>query len=823
MKTPKRIFHLIGNAHLDPVWLWDWREGLNEALITCRSILNLMDEFDDLTFIRGESAIYRHIEENDPETFQRIVRYVESGRWDVVGGTVIQPDTNLPSVETFARQFARGQSYFTSRFGKPARVAWAADSFGHCAGYPEVLVNAGITGFAFTRPAAHILPLSKPAFWWEAPSGARVLAYRPSVGWYGANRGEMPERLDEMLEASMKCDLNNVGIFYGLGNHGGGPSRRQLLDIGEWAERHPEVKVVHSGRHRLLDAIRREKVELPVHRGELNFTLRGCYASAARFKFAYRKTENAVAMAERTESVIRGALQQPVKELEQAWDSVLFNSFHDILPGSSIERSYDDQFAWLGAAMHQASCTGLSALNALALKVDTRIAKAEGDHPTANAVLVWNPHPRRFQGYIELEANLDYRELEDYKGRADKVPLRVLDANGSKLPYQIVDTENLMESENWVWRRRVVVPVDLPPMGWSLFEFGYVEGEPLPPAPPQAISGGISNKFYRVKVKPGDAGIQIVHKGKKVLGRDGLTAITVKDEWGSWGGGDAVEAKSLSEVVERWPVMQVETLEQGPERSTLWVRLSGERSRIDLTIHLYRDREAVDVSARVFWNERGVRLKLVMPLRAREAEFAVPGAQVLRKPCGEVPGGRWVRVFNAAGTFGFASDGLYCFDCYKGDFRATVTRATHYAFMSGAEGREKRRVVDSRPVQDLGELKFQFLLHPGDETLPDLAEQLEQPPLAMLVPPSEGKLPRSGSLVELRPATLNLMAIKKATDGKGFVVRVQESTGADITAGMVWQGQVLRLGKVKAHAIATWRLQRQQDRWTATRSNILEG
>src|SRR5688572_12082654 len=124
-------FHLIPNAHLDPVWLWDWREGLNEGIITCRTILDLMDENDDLTFIRGEAAIYQHIEQNDPQTFKRIRKYVDKGRWDVVGGTWIQPDTNMPATETLARHFTVGQKYFESRFGKRVRVAWAADSFGH--------------------------------------------------------------------------------------------------------------------------------------------------------------------------------------------------------------------------------------------------------------------------------------------------------------------------------------------------------------------------------------------------------------------------------------------------------------------------------------------------------------------------------------------------------------------------------------------------------------------------------------------------------------------------------------------------------------------
>ena len=98
-------FHLIANAHLDPVWLWDWREGLNEGLITCRTISGLMDEYPELTFIRGEAASYRHIETTGLHTFSRIRQQDEAGRWDVVGGTWIQPDTNLTGTETLCRHF----------------------------------------------------------------------------------------------------------------------------------------------------------------------------------------------------------------------------------------------------------------------------------------------------------------------------------------------------------------------------------------------------------------------------------------------------------------------------------------------------------------------------------------------------------------------------------------------------------------------------------------------------------------------------------------------------------------------------------------------
>ena len=324
--SARYTFHLIANAHLDPVWLWDWREGLNEGIITSRTILDLMDEMPELTCIRGESLVYRHIEENDPETFARICQRVAEGRWDVVGGTYVQPDTNLTGTETFCRHFARSQAYFRSRFGRAAEIAWAADSFGHSAGLPDILVAAGMTGFSCTRPGAGQVALAKPAFWWEGSGGGRVLAYRPQAGWYGCERDEMTRKLDGLLAAADQGDLHHVGAYSGLGNHGGGPTRRILREIAAWASAHPEVDVVHSGLHRFFAALRQEVGEkggegfLPVHRGELNYCLRGCYVSVAKLKYAFRKTEVAVSRAEAADSAIAAALGQSPAALDQAWD-----------------------------------------------------------------------------------------------------------------------------------------------------------------------------------------------------------------------------------------------------------------------------------------------------------------------------------------------------------------------------------------------------------------------------------------------------------------------------------------------------------------------
>ncbi|OGV76782.1 MAG: hypothetical protein A3K19_17540 [Lentisphaerae bacterium RIFOXYB12_FULL_65_16] len=825
----KMVLHLIANAHLDPVWLWDWREGLNEGIITCRAILDLMDENPVLTCIRGEAALYEHIERHDPETFERIRRYVEAGRWDVVGGVYVQPDTNLTGTETMSRHFVRAQHYFTSRFGKPATVAWAADSFGHSAGLPEVFAAAGMRGFAFTRPGANIVPIAKAAFWWESPSGARVMGYRPVFGWYGCERHEMNTRLDGFLAAARKGDLENVGMFYGLGNHGGGPSRRQIAEIADWAAKHPEVEVVHSGLHRLFDALYAEiagkggDAFLPVHRGELNFCLRGCYASVAKFKSAFRQAEAHVSRAETCASSVAAKFDLPGPRTTEPWDALLFNSFHDILPGSSVERAYDDQLAWLGHARHLAHQTEIAALNTVARRIDTaRIRTPATDMPGSVVFLAWNPHPYEYRGALELETCLDYRPIWAYHKRPQELPIEILDADGQPLPFQETQTEHSSFPE-LAWRKRVVVPVTLPALGWSVMEMAYVEGAAKPAVPADAVttpdSHSIDNGIYRVAARQGWRAIRIERHGKSIFGDAGLSAVTVEDPWGAWGGmAEEPESLDLSEGRDEWRVVRSNVLETGPERATLVVRMKGGASEMDLRISLYRQRAAVDVAARVLWNERSARLKLLMPSVGDRAEFEVLGGVVERQPCGEVPGGRWVRVHGDTDTFGFASDSLYCFDLKEGGFCATVLRASRYA----NDVKTGPRDDPWRPVVDRGEFRFRFVMSPGDASLPRLARELEQSVMAVPVPAKPGALPRRLSLAALAPDHVQVNALKPAEDGRGWILRLQEMAGREADVKFVWQGATLELGQLAPWLIASWRLTRVAGAWQATRCNTLE-
>jgi alpha-mannosidase len=372
--------------------------------------------------------------------------------------------------------------------------------------------------------------------------------------------------------------------------------------------------------------------------------------------------------------------------------------------------------------------------------------------------------------------------------------VEVRDPKGKIVPFQVIPTEHTAMPQ-LAWRKRVAVPVTLPPLGWAVYTMGYVEGAKAPASAKHLPPRTIRNAFFEVAATPGSRAIVVRDSRRREITR--ITAATFDDPWGAWGGmNDEPESCDFTTVRHSWKITAVETLERGPEKFALGVKLTGGNSSLDLRLTLWRGRQALDVSARVLWDERSARLKLTFTGAGDSAEFQVPGGTVTRRPCGEAPGGRWVR----SGSLGFASDSLYSFDLKDKALRATVCRASRYANDVRTESDQEPWL----PAVDRGELKFQFLLTTDLASLPRLAAELEQPPVVLQVPPSPGALPRKGTFMLLRPASLGLLALKPAEDGRGVVLRAQAS--AVCQGSLEWLGRRADLGKVRRGEIATWRI-----------------
>jgi alpha-mannosidase len=806
------VVHVIPNAHLDPVWLWDYREGLNEGIATCRTILDLMDANPDLTFIRGEAAIYEHIRRTDPATFTRILKKIRTGRWDAVGGSWIQPDTNLLDSETLCRHYDVGLRYFRENLGVKVKCGWQADSFGHTAGLPEVFAAGGVENFAFTRPPIEHFPLRTPAFWWHGRGHAKILSYRSPIGWYGCERDEIPRRFDQLIPWSKKTTLRNIAVFIGLGNHGGGPSQRLVDDVRAWAAAHPEFDVRFGGLHSFFTALRKELAapnapKIDAVHGELNFSMRGCYASVARFKHGYRRAEHELQRAERTTALLQHAGLAPAPNLAPAWEAVLFNSFHDILPGSSIERAFDEQIDEVGGVRHTARESAFRALNHLAGRIRIILPKVARDHPKAVPYLLWNPHLRPVQTCIELEACIDHRPVPAYKDRAAELPVE-LRLNGQPVPHQVIATEH--ESfPDLAWRKRVVVPVTLPAAGWNIVTLGWVEKPAVPALPAKATGRGqtIRNDFYRIAAQPGGSGIQVFHRSKKLFGPRGLHLLTVADNWGTWGTmNEEPTGVRLTQEIGRWKITRVAVTESGPLRAALVVRLVSAKAHVDLTFRLTAGTEEIAIDARVFTDLDAARIKLVLP-GARYVECEVPAERARRSTEGEIPVLRWLRARDGIGKKGFAlaSDVLAAYDLEAGNLRVTLARATRYA---RAENLDQSREW-WRPTTDRGELRERLVLLPFNGPVEQAADLLTQPPLTMQIWENRtGTLPATGSLARLTPDTVQLLALHHSLGDTTVRLRLRNPTNQPLRPVLTLAGKRYALGAVAPGEIATFQLGR---------------
>ncbi len=225
----EKTLQMIGNAHIDPVWFWQWQEGFQEVKSTFRSALERMKEYDDFHFTSSSAAFYEWVENSDPGMFEEIRARIAEGRWQIVGGWWIQPDCNIPGGESFVRQALYGQRYFREKFGTTARVGYNVDSFGHNGMLPQLLTKSGLDYYVFMRPAPHEKGLPGDLFWWESDDGSRVLAFRISFEY--CTTGEDLEKHVRRCAGEIKDPFDHTMCFYGVGNHGGGPTRENIESI----------------------------------------------------------------------------------------------------------------------------------------------------------------------------------------------------------------------------------------------------------------------------------------------------------------------------------------------------------------------------------------------------------------------------------------------------------------------------------------------------------------------------------------------------------------------------------------------------------------
>ena len=696
----KHSMHLVGHAHLDLAWLWPVAETWEAAQRTFSSVLALQQEDETLTFCHTSPALYDWVENHRPDLFAGIQTALKHQTWEIVGGMWVEPEVNLTSGESLVRQLLYGQRYCREKFGEVAKVAWLPDSFGFTWQLPQLFKLSEIEYFVTGKLHWNdTTEFPYGAFWWRSPDGTELFTLMSPPNVEGIMNTNPITMTNYAVKWQQQTGFQDSLWLPGVGDHGGGPTRDMLAVKDRWQQSpfFPEVKFTTALSY--LSWLKQQvtetgKVELPTWDDELYLELhRGCYTAHADQKWFNRRCEGWLYEAELWASIatiLLGESHQPYpkQEIEQAWKKVLFNQFHDILPGTSIPEVFvDANQAWEEVATVSQEIIEKS-LGAIA----SQIPLTHPSYPQAKPLVVFNALNWQHSGIISCPDNY-----------VDSV---ILDENGKVLPSQITHEH-----------RKVFQAKDIPSIGYRCFwlmpqsQIKSEQVKDLPSDPSWILDNGI----LRVTVNPEtgdlDSIFDLQHQ-REILREPGNQLQTFRDQgqyWDAWNIDPDYEQHRLPDA----QLKSIEVLESGPLRWRVRVvRLLGQ-SVFTQDYVLEVDSPLLKVESQVDWREEHVLVKANFPLTLSSdfATYEIPFAAIERPTRSEVPaeaakwevcGLRWADLTDQSQNYGVSllNNCKYGYDSRGDNLRISLLRSPTWP----------------DPQCDLGLHKFTYAIYPHPES-----------------------------------------------------------------------------------------------------------
>lgn len=827
MTTQRPVVHLICTAHIDPVWMWGWEEGLREAISTFRSAVVLLDEFPEFIFNHNESVLYEWVEEYDPPLFDRIAELVREGRWNITGGWYIQPDVNLPGGETLVRTILEGRRYFSEKFGVAPAVAYNFDSFGHPNSLPKLLRGSGFEMYIHCRPTDKQMALPGPFYRWRSADGSEVLTVRPDTGWYCTPfPGQAEQQVRNGVRVARETGADTL-VTWGLGDHGGGATRADLQRFRElFAEfADSDVELRHSTPEAFLARVQDRIPGFPVVEGELQRTLSGTYTSVATIKRKMRQGESLLASAERWAAAAwwRFGQAYPAQQLREAWKRLMFNTFHDVLCGSLRESALPGVDAMFGYAEDIARRVIVKSQNALLPAVPPT--------PGTIPIYVFNPHS------APLRAPVGVNFMSAYAPPATREPFTLYDDQGAIIAHQESGGDNIALDES-TWQPFCGFVADVPPLAVRRYEVRYE-----PPGAPPADTIAVSETNEALTVETGEwrarfdkvigALASLIRKtdaGEHELLSAPVQLFAMVDVSHAWGGENrVVYNEPVSPLTALTPAQvgdfagmegsegaAVRVIARGAAWVTVECLVGWQHTRAAVRHTFYADLPYVDIDTRLYMQARRKMLKLSLP-------FAMPGCRVRAEvpysvaeypaDATEYPYTRWLRLENDALTVGVANNGQNGFDLSaEGVLNLSLARGgTHCAWNEGDVALEK-----SYTFMDQTQIDTRFRLLAGDRSAADAVAAQLIPAMLTLNQPFEcffayfppalppGATDQPHPLLNVTPDTVALGALKKADHAEGLVIRLVESVGQAVTARVQLSGTAEQVFDFAPHEIRSF-------------------
>jgi alpha-mannosidase len=792
---------MAGNSHIDAAWLWPRSETIDVVKRTFTTALQLMNEYPNYTFSQSAAQYTAWMAEKYPQLNDQIKQRVKEGRWEIVGGMWVEPDLNLPDGESLVRQLLVGQAEFKKDLGVTARIGWNPDSFGYNWQLPQIYKRSGLDYFVTQKMHwndTNILPFR--LFWWESPDGSKVLTYFPT-DYVHDNLSPTRISADFVESADRNPGTTEMLDLYGIGDHGGGPTR-DMLDQGDhWVAEDKAGAAVPEMRYRTAqqyfnsvetklnpqspiwdyDKIAKGwtapaagaggTMGLPTWKDELYFEYhRGVFTTQAAHKNNMRRSEVKTLDAEKLASLAWLSGQKyPAGELTENWKKITFNQFHDLAAGSGIGVIYKDAQADFDEVYHVDSEITNKSMETLTAQVNT---SGRGSIP----VLVTNPEgwSRNDALRLKVQSPEAKDDLHLWDAQGHPVLLQVVNENATTHQYELL-----------------ALPNEIPALGYEVLHASFAESTKMPE---------MSNGFPRADLKVEDAGSVITLSNATifaVISKSSGCITSLKahgSEFLAKGtcGNQLQTFKDLPKQYDAWnidpgtldgtmtPIEEVDSValvDKGPVRATVRVTRHWGSSKFVQDISLDAGADEVRVANDFDWHETHVLLKAAFPLAATsdKATYEIPYGSIDRpttrnnsweKAKFEVPAMRWADLGNETQGVSILNDSKYGYDAAGNVLRLTLLRSPTWP----------------DPDADRGVQKFTYAIYPhaGSWKTAETVRrgyELNDPMVGEQVFAHTGALPASYSFASVENRNVTLTAMKKAEEGNALIFRMYEWAG----------------------------------------------
>jgi len=770
---------IVGNSHIDMAWLWPWTETVEVVRNTFQSVLDLMREYPDFKFTMSSARTYEWMQEKYPDLFQQIEKRVKEGRWEIIGGMWVEPDLNMPDGESLVRQILVGKRYFEKNFGVDVKIGWNPDSFGYNYQLPQIYKKSGMDYFVTQKLlwAHEFTTFPYKLFWWQAPDGSKLLTYFPHDYAGGIDAEPLATDLSIWMPSIYGKTIPakpEMMHLYGVGDHGGGPTRI-MLDHADQLRAPDAVypRLEFSFARDFFSDLEKKlpSMQVPTWDGELYFAYhRGVFTTQAETKRRIRRAEENVLNAEKFASLaLLFGRPYPHDGMELTWKNLLFDHFHDIMPGSGIAVNYLDAKRNLENVDRAANDVTMGSLREIAAHVNTQ---GEGAPVLIFNSLSW---PRTEVVDVEAQLPAPARQIEvvDSKGKPAESQMLYLDPETHRAHFLLLS--------------------NTPALGYQTYFVRAASTAPVVHSMLKASADTLENEFIRVRIDPQTgcmtslldkrsgtealAPAETDSGGSKtsVCGNLLQAFVDKPKQWDAWN----IDADFEKQHWDLDKADQVRLIESGPLRAVIQVKNHFQNSTFVRDIIVYAGVPRVDVKMMVEWNEKHILLKVAFPLSAHsdKAAFEIPFGSVERPTTRntpaelaqfEVPAQRWADISDSKHGFSLLNDCKYGYDAKGNVLRLSLLRSPEWP----------------DPHADEGHHEFTYSLYPHGGSWKDALTirhgyELNYKLLSLPFGQHQGSLAPEYSFLQVQPGNVIVTALKRAEDESSLVLRFYEWAGKE--------------------------------------------